>query len=216
MPDSATLLTFVGITAVFAAVPGPSNLFVVSQGLRAGYLAGLAAAAGCALGALTYVAATTVGLAAVLASSAPALSVLHYVGGAYLLFLGIRLLRDRDAFLASDVGGSGPRRRRAFSAAAYWSSSPTRRLRSSSLPSPVRRPAPRVRLVADPDPGRDLLCNWARLGFPLRSRLGRNSEERRRLLLAAPSLVEPGEVGRCVWALVPGRFCRGRGRRPGE
>jgi threonine/homoserine/homoserine lactone efflux protein len=108
MPDSATLLTFVGITAVFAAVPGPSNLFVVSQGLRAGHLAGLAAAAGCALGALTYVAATTVGLAAVLASSAPALSVLHYVGGAYLLFLGIRLLRDRDAFLASDVGGSGP------------------------------------------------------------------------------------------------------------
>jgi threonine/homoserine/homoserine lactone efflux protein len=29
MPDSATLLTFVAIAAVFAAVPGPSNLFVV-------------------------------------------------------------------------------------------------------------------------------------------------------------------------------------------
>src|SRR5262245_40184814 len=110
MPDSATLLTFVAIAAVFAAVPGPSNLFVVSQGLRAGRRAGLAAAAGCALGALTYVAATTVGLAAVLASSAPALSVLHYVGGAYLLFLGVRLLRDRPALPASDVGGSGPAR----------------------------------------------------------------------------------------------------------
>jgi threonine/homoserine/homoserine lactone efflux protein len=110
MPDSATLLTFVAIAAVFAAVPGPSNLFVVSQGLRAGHRAGLAAAAGCALGALTYVAATTVGLAAVLASSAPALSLLHYVGGAYLLFLGIRLLRDRPAPLAFDVGGSDPAR----------------------------------------------------------------------------------------------------------
>src|SRR5262245_41785352 len=106
MPDPATLLTFVAIAAVFAAVPGPSNLFVVSQGLRSGHRAGLAAAAGCALGALSYVAATTVGLGAVLASSAPTLSILHYVGGAYLLLLGIRLLRDRDTLLASDVGGS--------------------------------------------------------------------------------------------------------------
>src|SRR5262249_14969008 len=107
MPDSATLLTFVAIAAVFAAVPGPSNLFVVSQGLRAGHRAGLAAAAGCALGALTYVAATTVGLAAVLASSAPALSVIHYVGGAYLLFLGLRLVRDGPALPAADAPRSG-------------------------------------------------------------------------------------------------------------
>jgi threonine/homoserine/homoserine lactone efflux protein len=46
----------------------------------------------------------------VLASSAPALSLLHYVGGAYLLFLGIRLLRDRPAPVAFDVGGPGPAR----------------------------------------------------------------------------------------------------------
>ena len=111
MPDTATLSTFAAIAAVFAAVPGPSNLFVVSQGLRAGHRAGLAAAAGCALGALTYVAATTVGLAAVLASSAPALSLLHYVGGAYLLFLGLRLLRDRSAIPGTDAPGSGPARR---------------------------------------------------------------------------------------------------------
>ena len=110
MPDTATLSTFTAIAAVFAAVPGPSNLFVISQGLRAGHRAGLAAAAGCALGALTYVAATTVGLAAVLASSAPALSLLHYVGGAYLLFLGLRLLRDRSAIPATGHG-PGPARR---------------------------------------------------------------------------------------------------------
>jgi threonine/homoserine/homoserine lactone efflux protein len=96
MPQPATLLTFVVIAAGFAALPGPSNMYVVSQGLRAGRRAGLAAALGCAIGASIYVAATCVGLAALLASSVTALAVLHYVGGAYLLFLGIRVLRDRS------------------------------------------------------------------------------------------------------------------------
>src|SRR5262249_45236662 len=110
MPDAGTLVTFMAIAAVFAAAPGPSNLFVISQGLQAGHRAGLAAAVGCALGALTYVAATAVGLAAVLASSATALSVLHFVGGAYLLFLGIRLLREPPELPGSEIAESSPAR----------------------------------------------------------------------------------------------------------
>lgn len=93
MPSLSTLTTFLLIVAVFAATPGPSNLYVIAQGLRAGRRAGLAAAVGCALAAATYVAATILGLAALLASSATALSVLHYLGGAYLIFLGIRAWR---------------------------------------------------------------------------------------------------------------------------
>jgi threonine/homoserine/homoserine lactone efflux protein len=96
VPAPATLLTFFVIAAGFAALPGPSNMYVVSQGLRAGRRAGLAAATGCAIGALVYVAATCVGLAALLASSVTALTVLHYVGGAYLIFLGVRFFRDRS------------------------------------------------------------------------------------------------------------------------
>jgi threonine/homoserine/homoserine lactone efflux protein len=96
VPAPATLLTFVVIAAGFAALPGPSNMYVVSQGLKAGHRAGLAAAVGCAIGASVYVVATSVGLAALLASSVTALTVLHYVGGAYLLFLGFRFLRDRS------------------------------------------------------------------------------------------------------------------------
>jgi LysE type translocator len=194
MPDSATLLAFVAISAVFAAVSGPSNLFVVSQGLRAGHRAGLAAAAGCALGALTYVAATAVGLAAVLASSSAALSVLHYVGGAYLLFLGVRLLRD-PALPASEVGSAParpvPRARFLRRGLLTELSNPKVALYPRAL-SPVRRPEPGARPVADSDPGRDLLCGRARLGFPLRPGLRRNSQARRLQPVAAP-LVQPGE-----------------------
>jgi threonine/homoserine/homoserine lactone efflux protein len=94
VPSLATLAGFVVIVFVFAAVPGPSNLYVVARGLRAGRRPALAAAVGCALGASVYVAATAAGLAALLASSTGALSALHYAGGAYLLLLGVRALRQ--------------------------------------------------------------------------------------------------------------------------
>jgi threonine/homoserine/homoserine lactone efflux protein len=94
MPSLPTLITFIGIVAAFAAAPGPSNLFVVAQGLRTGRRQALLTAVGCACGAMVYVAVTTLGLAALLAPSAAALSLLHYLGGAYLIVLGIRAIRS--------------------------------------------------------------------------------------------------------------------------
>jgi threonine/homoserine/homoserine lactone efflux protein len=108
MPAPATLATFMVIAAGFAALPGPSNLYVVSQGLKAGRRAGLAAAAGCAIGAMVYVAATCVGLAALLASSATVLTVVHYVGGAYLILLGFRAFRSRAMTSSFDEPVGGP------------------------------------------------------------------------------------------------------------
>ena len=87
MPTLATMLAFSAAVALFAAVPGPSNLYVVAQSLGAGRRAGYLAALGCAAGASMYVAAAAMGLAAVLASSQWALAVLHYAGGLYLLYL---------------------------------------------------------------------------------------------------------------------------------
>jgi threonine/homoserine/homoserine lactone efflux protein len=61
---------------------------------------------------MIYVAATCAGLAAVLASSTTALSLLHYIGGAYLVFLGLRVLRERP--MAAGLGttnATGPNER---------------------------------------------------------------------------------------------------------
>jgi threonine/homoserine/homoserine lactone efflux protein len=112
MPAPTTLLTFSVIAAGFAALPGPSNLYVVSQGLRAGRRAGLAAAAGCAIGAMIYVAATCIGLAAVLASSVTVVTVLHYVGGAYLILIGFRALGSRSMAPRFDQGAGASRSER--------------------------------------------------------------------------------------------------------
>jgi threonine/homoserine/homoserine lactone efflux protein len=94
VPSLETLATFALVVAAFAAVPGPSNLFVVAQGLRMGRKTATLAATGCALASAVYATAAALGLAALMASSAIVLSGVHYVGGAYLVLLGVRALRS--------------------------------------------------------------------------------------------------------------------------
>jgi threonine/homoserine/homoserine lactone efflux protein len=105
MPAAHTLLVFSLVTLVFVAIPGPSNLFVVAQGLRDGPRAGVAGAAGCATGALAYVAATAAGLSALIASSSTAFATLHYLGAAYLCWLGVVALWARGGEERGDAAG---------------------------------------------------------------------------------------------------------------
>ncbi len=91
------LALFVAASAALAVVPGPAVLYIVTQSVDQGRLAGVVSAAGIAAGGLVHVAAATIGLSSLLASSATAFAVVKYAGAAYLLFLGIRRLLARDA-----------------------------------------------------------------------------------------------------------------------
>jgi threonine/homoserine/homoserine lactone efflux protein len=95
MPTPATLLLFAAVALGFAALPGPSNLFVLARGIGVGARPALAGAAGCATGAAVYVVMTAVGLSALLASSQTVFAILHYLGAAYLVLLGVRAIRTR-------------------------------------------------------------------------------------------------------------------------
>ena len=97
MPSAHTLLAFSLVAMAFIAIPGPSNLYVMARGLQSGSAAAIAGAAGCATGAMTYVAATAAGLSAVIASSQVVFAGLHYAGAAYLCWLGIAALRSPAA-----------------------------------------------------------------------------------------------------------------------
>lgn len=78
-------------------VPGPAVLYITSRSIGLGRAAGLVSAMGIAVGTLVHVAAATLGLSALLVSSASAFQVVKYAGAAYLIYLGIRTLRGRDA-----------------------------------------------------------------------------------------------------------------------
>ncbi len=77
-------------------IPGPSVLYVVFQSAEQGRRVGLASVAGIHLGSLVHVAAASAGLSALIVASSVAFSVVKYAGAAYLIYLGIRKLRERD------------------------------------------------------------------------------------------------------------------------
>jgi threonine/homoserine/homoserine lactone efflux protein len=96
MPDVAHWAAFLAAAVVFVLIPGPSVLYVVAQGIHGGFRAARTSAAGLAAGDLVQVLAAAAGLSVVLASSATLFTVLKYAGAAYLIYLGVRRLRDRD------------------------------------------------------------------------------------------------------------------------
>jgi threonine/homoserine/homoserine lactone efflux protein len=92
MPDPSRLVLFVGAALLLLVVPGPSVLYIVTQSVSHGRRAGMASVAGITTGTLVHIAAATIGLSALLASSALAFDVVKYLGAAYLIVVGLRRL----------------------------------------------------------------------------------------------------------------------------
>jgi threonine/homoserine/homoserine lactone efflux protein len=97
MPESQTLAVFAAAALLFAIVPGPAVIYIVTRSVDQGRSAGFVSALGIASGTLVHVPAAAVGLSALLMSSATVFTVVKYLGAAYLVYLGIRRLRDDDA-----------------------------------------------------------------------------------------------------------------------
>lgn len=94
---------FLLTSAVVVITPGAGVLFTVSTGLSQGRLASFYAAFGCTLGIVPHMAATALGLAAVMHAGAMAFQLLKLAGVAYLLYLAVATWRDRTAFAAGAV-----------------------------------------------------------------------------------------------------------------
>jgi len=86
-------LAFAAASAVLLAIPGPTVVLVVSYALAEGRRSAVATVVGVALGDLTAVTASLLGLGAVLAASATLFVVVKWLGAAYLVYLGIKLWR---------------------------------------------------------------------------------------------------------------------------
>ena len=91
-----SLVLFMTGAIVLLMIPGPAVLYLLSRSIGHGRPAGLVSAMGIAVGSLFHVAAATLGLSALLVSSAAAFQVAKYAGAAYLIYLGIRTLRSTD------------------------------------------------------------------------------------------------------------------------
>jgi threonine/homoserine/homoserine lactone efflux protein len=95
LPPAPLLAAFALASLVLAVTPGPGVLYIVTRTLSQGRRAGLASVAGVALGNLGNAVGAALGLAALFAVSSVAFTVVKAAGAAYLVYLGIKTLRQR-------------------------------------------------------------------------------------------------------------------------
>lgn len=100
------LLAATGVLAFLTMVPGPDMAVVTKRAIASGWQDGLRTVGGITVGLLVWGVLTVVGLAAVLAASATAYTVVKLAGAAYLGFLGIQaLVQSRRGPVAASVAG---------------------------------------------------------------------------------------------------------------
>ncbi len=92
--DVTVWLAFVAATSVLLVIPGPTILLVVSYALGQGWRAAAPMAVGVALGDLTAMTLSLLGLGALLATSATLFTALKWAGAAYLIYMGVMLFRS--------------------------------------------------------------------------------------------------------------------------
>ena len=95
MPSIESLLAFGIASLALLVIPGPAVLYIINRSVADGRNVALAAVAGLEIGNFMHVIAATVGLSAVIATSAAAFSAVKWIGAGYLIYVGIRTLATK-------------------------------------------------------------------------------------------------------------------------
>ena len=102
MPDFQHLLLFMGAGWLLNLTPGPDVLYIVSTALRSGARTGVMAGLGITAGCFVHIFAAAIGVGALLATSAIAFTMLKWTGAAYLVWIGIKMLRSKASQTPAD------------------------------------------------------------------------------------------------------------------
>jgi threonine/homoserine/homoserine lactone efflux protein len=99
--DATRMALFLSAAAVLALTPGPGILYVIGRTLHGGRREGILSALGTFVGGSVHVLAAALGLSVILMTSATAFEIVRFAGAAYLVFLGISMIRNRRANLSA-------------------------------------------------------------------------------------------------------------------
>jgi threonine/homoserine/homoserine lactone efflux protein len=103
MFDVHRFLLFFAAALLLAVTPGPGIFYVLARTLAGGRREGFQSSIGTFFGGLFHVFAAALGVSAILAASAVAFHAVKYAGAAYLIFLGIRMIRSRNVPVPESV-----------------------------------------------------------------------------------------------------------------
>lgn len=106
-----SFLAFALAAMVLAITPGPGIAYVVARTVAGGRSEGLASCFGTGIGGMLHVVAAALGLSLIVAQSAVAFNLVKYLGAAYLVYMGMRLLlRKEQALTVGALAAQGVRR----------------------------------------------------------------------------------------------------------
>jgi len=108
--EGANFFLFLLAAVIIAAIPGPGIFYVAARTLSGGRRAGIASTFGTALGGLVHVIAGGLGVSAIILASAQLFTVLKLAGALYLIWLGIRTIREAGHLPTEQTGAVGFRR----------------------------------------------------------------------------------------------------------
>jgi threonine/homoserine/homoserine lactone efflux protein len=111
IPDAPAIGVFIVAALALLLVPGPAVLYIVARSIQHGRGAGLVSVVGIHVGTLVHIAAATLGLSALVVSSAVAFTAVKVAGAAYLLGLGLWTLFSNRAEPEVALGGERNLRR---------------------------------------------------------------------------------------------------------
>ena len=107
--DHLPLFVLAGV--LLNLTPGPDVLYIVTHALRSGARVGVVAALGITAGCFVHIFAAAIGVSALMAASSVAFGLLKWAGAAYLVYVGLRMLRAKaaggDALHATNSGAGG-------------------------------------------------------------------------------------------------------------
>jgi len=99
MIDIGTLLAYTLVVLGLFLIPGPAVLLTLARSMGGGQRVGIATGLGIATGDFVHAIMATLGLSAVLATSAIAFAILKYAGALYLIYLGVRCFFEKSQSL---------------------------------------------------------------------------------------------------------------------
>ncbi|WP_446226225.1 LysE family translocator [Nocardia sp. IBHARD005] len=112
VPTLPIFLAFLGAGLAMNLTPGLDTMFVIGQTMEGGVRAGCRAALGISTGSACHTIFAAVGISALVAASPELLGVLTYAGAAYLVWIGVGMVRrPTAAALPAETGPSNPFRR---------------------------------------------------------------------------------------------------------
>lgn len=116
MPDLTQFALYFAAALVLAITPGPGIFYVAARTLAGGRAEGVASSFGTGLGGMAHVIAGSLGVSAIVLTSADLFTALKLVGAAYLVWLGIRTFQAARRDTSTGFDGSAPQVgvRRAF------------------------------------------------------------------------------------------------------